>query len=90
MGMLMDSFWQLVRSGLTLVQVIIAGILLGAVWVPVAVVVGALNLLLVLVRGDGFDNIDLLFEPLEWYLHQLMVLVGAADDFWAIPYSKNY
>jgi len=90
MGMLMDAFWQLVRSGLTLGQVIIAGILLGAVWVPVAVVVGVLNLLLVLVRGDGFSRIDLLFEPLEWYLHQLMVLVGASDDFWAIPYSKNY
>jgi hypothetical protein len=82
----MDAAWTLLISVLTLVQLIIAGLLLGSVYWIVLLVVGALNLLLVLLTGSSFDSIDLLFEPLTWYKHQLMVLVGASDDFRAAPY----
>jgi len=85
MGMLMDAVWQLIRTGLVIIQYIIFAIV-APVYGVVFIVVGALNLLLVLVRGEGFSNIDKLFTPLEWLIHQLMVAVGMSDDFRAAPY----
>jgi len=87
MGMLYDALMLLVRTAVILVQLIVGGILLSAVWVPIALIVGALNILLVMVTGSGFDRIDLLTEPLKWYAHQAMALVDPSMDFWAIPYA---
>jgi hypothetical protein len=85
MGMLMDAVWQLVETIIVIVQLTIFGIL-SPLYGAALLIVGALNLLWVLLGMGSFDNIDLLFEPLEWAKHQLMVGVGASDDFRAAPY----
>lgn len=87
MGMLMDAAWVLIRSALALVQLVVAGFALSVVYVPVALVVGAVNIVLVAVRGRGFSQMSRLIEPLEWYLHQIMVLFAMSDDFRALPYA---
>jgi len=71
------------------IQLLVAGILISAVWLPNALLVGIVHIGLVLLfGGDGFDNIGLLLEPLTWYTHQLKVTLsaGTMGEFWAIPY----
>lgn len=86
MGMLMDAVWVLVKSLLALLQLVVFGIL-SPVYFTILAIVGALNILYVMVTGDSFENIGLLIEPLVWAMHQLKVLVAAEDDFWAVPYA---
>ena len=86
MGMLQDALLQLSYSSLAAITVVIGGVLIGYIWTPIAVIVGVLNLLLVLVRGSGFSNIGLLWEPPKWLLHQIMVTFTASTDFRAAPY----
>jgi len=86
MGMLRKAGVQLVISAIALTQVVVGGVLISYVWTPIAVVVGVLNLLYVLVTGSSFSNIDLLWEPPMWLIHQTVVLFGASSDFQAAPY----
>jgi len=86
MGMLIDrGRWLLVRV-LVVVQLAIASILLGYVWAPIAAIVAVLYVLWYLVTGSGFENIELLLEPVMWYWHQVRFFFGVESDFWAVPY----
>jgi hypothetical protein len=87
MGWIYDAGAQLLKSVLALIQVVVALVLLAIVWLPVALVVLLLNLVYALATGDSFANIDLLTEPLYWWLHQVQVVFAVKDDFWAIPYA---
>lgn len=87
MPMLRNAGSVLLRSGLALVQLAVATAALIAIWVPVALVVGALNILSVAIRGESLGDMELLIEPLVWWMHQVKVLFAMSDDFWAIPYA---
>lgn len=82
MGVRLD---QLIRSVLALVQLIVFGLLL-PIYGVILVIVGVLNLLWFLLTGSGFSNFDLVWEPLRWGIHQIMVLFAASSDFRVAPY----
>lgn len=79
------AFWQLVRTGLVLVQFTVFGFL-SWLYAIIVGVVGVLNLISVILGFGNFNNIDALFEPAWWLLHQAKVAIGAEDDFRPAPY----